>query len=95
MSGMAGGLSDPGGKSCGGQSLRSDLRTGNCEGGRTSYWQGPEQTRHRTARTVFQALRGSPAFCVTRSKARPQVIGPRMICRPGPKARPPSRSSLL
>ena len=81
-------LWEPGGKSRGAKSLRPDLRTANSEGGRTSYWQGPEQTRQRTARTVFQALRGSPTFCVSRSKARSQVIWPRGICRPAPKDTP-------
>ena len=54
-------------------SLRPDLRTGNSDGGRTSYWQGPGQTRQKTARTVSRALRGSPSICVTRSKVRPQA----------------------
>ena len=79
----------PDGESRGAKSLRPDLRMANSEGGRTSYWQGPEQTRQRTARTVFRALRGSPTFCVSHSKARPQVIWPHGIRRPVPKAGPP------
>ena len=72
----------------GAKSLRPDLRMANSEDGRTPYWQGPEQTRHRTARTVFRALRGSPDFCVSRSKARPQVIWSREICCPAPQDTP-------
>ena len=74
-------------KSRGGISLRPGLKTGNCDGVRTSYWQGPEQTRQKTARTVSRALRGSPSICVTRSKVRPQAISPRKGFRP--PARPP------
>ena len=86
---------EPGGESRGAKSLRPDLRMANSEGGRTSYWQGPEQTRQRTARTVFQALRGSPTLCVSRSKARPQVIWSREICCPAPQDTPlPFRPAL-
>ncbi len=84
-----------GGRSRGDKSLRPDLRTTNYEGGRTSYWQGPEQTRQKAARTVFRALRGSPAFCVSRSKARPQVICPHEICRRMPAGYARSLSALL
>ena len=84
-----------GSKSRGAKSLRPDLRMANSEDGRTSYWQGPEQTRQSTARTVFQALRGSPALCVSCSKARPQVIWPHEICRRLPTGYALSLSSLL
>ena len=86
---------EPGGSSRGAKSLRPDLRTANSEDGRTSYWQGLEQTRQKTARTVFQALRGSPCICVTCSKVRSQAIRPHGIGRPAPHGRVPSLSSLF
>ena len=80
---------------CGDKSLRPALRTTSSDGGRTSYWQGPEQTRQKAARTVFQALRGSPAICASRSKARPQAICPRRFAARPRKAAAVSLSSLL
>ena len=97
---------EPGGSSRGAKSLRPDLRTANSEDGRTSYWQGLEQTRQNAARTVFQALRGSPIICVTRSKTSLKRCGPTgfsvpprkalpLPSHPGPRNLPPQSAILI
>ena len=84
-----------GSKESGAKSHRPDLRTGNSDGGRISYLQGPGQTRQRTARTVSRALRGSPSICVTRSKVRPQAVLHPILLSLRPRKSLPCASPLL